>query len=302
MSQFIKNENQTLLWNIINKTQHSIPENIKIQWFKQMMKSFYNNVKQSNQRLSKKDLENLNKQFIHHFIDQIKNVEHERIKRVTFREPDLPTYGVQDSLAESTWSVGSIPTTTNFEGGRATGEVWVSDPMVSFRPMHPVNKKEIPMDLFTQRQTEYDSMLKREVPEEPIFKEMIEDTAIVNMEELLSAQKIQRELDFQQIIPLGSRELTSQKTIVQGAKHPSSQGSSLHSNIGIKIQEQEDNIVMEIQDLETDANPPAWFAEFMKSVEQFKEDIREEIIEIRSAITKLTALSVDVADLSEIYV
>ena len=71
MSQFIKTENQSILWNTIqfsNYFKHSnINEEQKIQLFKQIMKQFYEQIKvmkDPNKKLSKKDLENFNKQII----------------------------------------------------------------------------------------------------------------------------------------------------------------------------------------------------------------------------------------------
>jgi len=69
----------------------------------------------------------------------------------------------------------------------------------------PTEHRGIPTKILEERQLEYDSMLKRELPTEPVFREFIEDKAIDNMEELIQQQLRLRELDVV-FFPKGSTD------------------------------------------------------------------------------------------------
>ena len=267
MSQFIKTENQSILWNTIqfsNYFKHSnINEEQKIQLFKQIMKQFYEQIKvikDPNKKLSKKDLENFNKQMIQTYLQQL--LKHDTIVLQNFNK----TTESNDFF---------MPTPLGYNNGEPSKHVTFqihennsnTHPM-SFRPIQPINTKENPMEAFTQRQLEYETMIKREIPQEPNFTEKIGDVAIENMEELLKAQILQRELDLQEIAPASN--LVSNLNVVKPTPHT------------LKIVENNENITMEVLPLQNDNSPPIWFKEFIESMKEMKEELTKLTMEFRS--------------------
>lgn len=269
MSQIIKNENQSLLWNIIQQTNQFknsyICENNKIQLFKDVMKIFYEKIKTKNLKLSKQDLENYNKQMIQTYLQELQKCDN-----FIFETPNI-----QIKTSEPTKHVSfQIPENNN-----------LIQPM-SFRPIQPINNKESPMEAYSQRQNEYETMTKRELPLEPNFKEKIEDTAIENMEELLQAQIRQRELDLQQMNPINSTSFISSTNdfkpsiisndVVSGRSITNLQPYNIIKPIPhiLKINEETDNIIIDVQSLNDDnISPPSWFKDFLNTMKDIKEEM-----------------------------
>jgi len=306
MSQFIKNDNQSLLWNTIQQTAHFKTSNssdaIKVQLFKQIMKQFYEQIKikRPHQKLSRLELENYNKQTIQTFLGQL-------------QKHDMTMFTPSRTVnARGNVTLPYVPSESPPEGGdlnrqrykefnnspdsgdifRAPGGPYAAAestkhvtfqiaengvPPMSFRPVQPIGTKENPMDAFTQRQREYETMVKRDVPVEPNFKLQIEDTVIENMDELLEAQIRQRELDLQQINPTGSLVSPPNKPIKPIAKPAS------HA---FKIQEDAENIAMEVLPLQNDISTPTWFKEFADSLREMKEEMSQLTTEIRTIYKK----------------
>jgi hypothetical protein len=273
MSQFIKNENQSLLWNTIQQNVHFKNSNssdaIKVQLFKQIMKQFYEQIKikRPHQKLNRLELENYNKQTIQTFLIQLQKYDMTICKEFNispdsgdiFRASGGP-YAATESTKHVTFQIAEN-----------------SVPPMSFRPVQPIGTKENPMDAFTQRQREYETMVKRDVPVEPNFKLQIEDTVIENMDELLEAQIRQRELDLQQINPTGSLVSPPNnpiKPIVKPASH------------AFKIREDAENIAMEVLPLQNDISTPTWFKEFADSLREIKEEMSQLTTEIRTIYKK----------------
>jgi len=181
MSLYVQPENQHLLWNTVHKIPNIqiVPTNERENWFKNIIKTIYENNR--HRKLSSSDLKELNKQTIQ-YIAQTLNAQ------------SAPKNMNNISYA--------------FDGGNYGSPVSPTPPMSSnpilnsMRPIQPLSDvKGTRHEGYTMevanRQKEYDNMLKREVPPEPNFKEMVEDKAIENMEELLKQQLRQRELDIQ---------------------------------------------------------------------------------------------------------
>ena len=251
MSQIIKNENQSLLWNTIQQTvqfkNSIISESNKIQLFKDIMKIFYEKIKTRNQKLSKLDLENYNKQIIQTYLQELQ--KYQKYDNFIFETPNIQ-FEPSESRESTKHVTFQIPENNNFV-----------QPM-SFRPIQPINNKENPMDAFSQRQLEYETMTKRELPLEPNFKEKIEDTVIENMEELLQQQIRQRQLDLQQINPINSKSSISSTNIFKPIPNT------------LKINEETHDIIIDVQSLKDDnISPPSWFKEFLDTIKIMKEEM-----------------------------
>jgi len=76
MTSFIKQENQTILWNTIQKVDlfhRVLSPTQKPLWFKSIIEVFYEKYKHT--RLSRLDLENLNKQTLEYMVKSLKNMQ-----------------------------------------------------------------------------------------------------------------------------------------------------------------------------------------------------------------------------------
>lgn len=185
MSKYIHKENQKLLWSVSKK----IPNITTIfpgilqreRWFSDVIELFYEQNKLAN--LSKNQLENLNKQTIQYMINSLKSypTPQTTTKKVSFVPNDTISspfsLNINDRLQDSVWNNNMLPVTPRSQ-------------------THQTESKSIPNELLESRQREYENMLKRETPQEPNFRESMEDTAIENMEELVQQQMRQRELDI----------------------------------------------------------------------------------------------------------
>ena len=176
MSKFIQQENQRLLWNVSQKLpniRHVFPEMVQQErWFKEVIQHFYE--KRKHASLSRRDLEELNKEVIQYMIDHIAH-------QVGAQTRPL----LKDHSRTHTKNVTFGP-----EPVGATPFVPITP-----RPQAIIGEPRLAStNLLEERQREYDNMLKREVPAEPNFREMEKDTVIENMDELLQQQLREREL------------------------------------------------------------------------------------------------------------
>ena len=185
MSKYIQQDNQKLLWDVSQKMpniRNVFPEMTQQErWFKDVIQYFYEQNKF--ETLSKHRLENLNKETIKYMINSLKStvnpVPKKNAKQVSFINQDSnnkPNVTINEYLHITPRSQQSV-----FE------------PIDS---IHTIESRTGSNNLLEIRQKEYDNMFKREIPIEPNFRELIEDTAIENIEELVQQQLRQRELDI----------------------------------------------------------------------------------------------------------
>jgi len=180
MSLFIQPDNQQLLWNTVQKIPNfqSIPHSDKEIWFKNIVKRFYE--MNRDRKLYGPDLKELNKQTILYMVQTLNS-------------------NVLNQNTNQNTNLNNINYTIS-----ETNNAFQNPSLNASRPIQPVselkgNRKEGYTMEFANRQKEYESMMKRDVPPEPNFKEGFEDKAIENMEELLQQQIRQRELDIQPV-------------------------------------------------------------------------------------------------------
>jgi hypothetical protein len=149
MSTFISFNNQTILWNTIQKLpllQQKVQKEYQANWFRQIIEDIYTQNQYRN--LNVQELNELNKQTISFMINSLKKSNTEKNQTTSIDNLDY-----QDTNTE-----------------------------------------------FSKREKEY-GILKNnaKINEKPNFNQTIEDKAIVNMDELLHNQQIQRDLDIQAV-------------------------------------------------------------------------------------------------------
>ena len=167
MANYIHHNNQTLLWNAVNK----IPEFQKLSppkkdfEFKQIIEFFYHKIKNKS-ILSVQELQLLNRETLMAFIPNKSQIQ-PQTQSPSFGKPPLYKQSIQQ------------PQNRVFE-----------------------TKQELSQRQFEERQNIYKQMnSKPELPSPNIFKDKEEDTKIENMDVLIQQYQTQREMEFQQYIP-----------------------------------------------------------------------------------------------------
>ena len=166
MSLYIKTQNQTLLWNTIQKSEYMSrafhTQESKQEWFRNTISQFY--VKNPS-IVSNEALIRANQDTIEYMIRDLK----QRVKpRVTFA------------------------TSTN-EDVRSREET--VDRSAEYSRNQP-NRPDAMQNTFELRKQEYEAMYKKPDAPEVSFTEKIEDQTIKNMDELIKEQMKLRELDL----------------------------------------------------------------------------------------------------------
>jgi hypothetical protein len=201
MSKYIRQYNQKVLWNVSKKIpniQYIFPQTGQHEtWFKNIIQSFYEKNKHS--MLTNRDLENLNKETIQYMIHSLKNASFSAQTPKLLSSARNPATNDEDNSSQNKRVsfddfIGTVADTKPSNNG--------------FLPITPrpntILKREPEKewgngknsaDLLVTRRQEYDDMLKRDVPPEPNFRELVEEHVIDNMEELVQQQLRQRELD-----------------------------------------------------------------------------------------------------------
>jgi hypothetical protein len=165
MSQYVTNENQQLLWNVINKNPivndfFSNNQYKKDEWFKSIIQMFYN--QNRGRVLTQTDLLMLNKTTISYMIQNIKETAGQKqpqSSQIQLDQNFLKPYSITE------------------------------------------NKVEKIGNQFEQKQAEYNSLFDRKVPEAPEFSEK-QDKPLSNMDELIQQHLREREEELRKYAPL----------------------------------------------------------------------------------------------------
>jgi hypothetical protein len=172
MSLYITKDNQDLLWNVIHKNEsmkkklETLQVEQKIKWFQQIIEKFYR--ENETKVIDKQALVLMNKQTISHMIKDLKENNY-----------SINVNKIDDNLAPLEMN--------NLQG-------------IDTPPVIKDNKQEVYLSEFEKRQQEYNSMMKKTVPETIDFSESTEgDQVITNMEELIKQQVAARQLDMENI-------------------------------------------------------------------------------------------------------
>jgi hypothetical protein len=174
MSLYIHEENQKLLWSIINKNPQiqqyffSYPPNIKENWFRQIIISFYE--QNRNIIVSQEQLLDINKNTILYMINDIKrNIQYkeEQRKQELMNQQSYPEFNTEYLKPYSVTE----------------------------------NKQDKFTDQFQQYQNNYNSMFDKKAPESVDFREKINDPQISNMEELIQRHLRERDEELKRYAP-----------------------------------------------------------------------------------------------------
>ena len=172
MSLYITKDNQDLLWNVIHKNEsmkkklETLQVEQKIKWFQQIIEKFYR--ENETKVIDKQALVLMNKQTISHMIKDLKENNYSiNVNKIDDNVAPLEMNNLQE---------------------------------IDTPPVIKDNKQEVYLSEFEKRQQEYNSMMKKTVPETIDFSENTEeDQVITNMEELIKQQVAARQLDMENI-------------------------------------------------------------------------------------------------------
>jgi len=246
MSLFILPENQKLIWNTMNKVPQfsqlgTNETDEKEQWFKETIHDIYEQNKTKN--ISVQELRQLNKETISYMITKLKS-----------SESDL-SYNMKESLTSSFLSTTPI-TDSSYSFP-------LNDDKTATRNYMLEQKQDVLNKEFTNRQHEFESMMKREPVKDIDFREQNnEDFPIENMDELLQKQIREREYDV---------ELSSSTTMID-LKKDETQNNSKNVKWATEIESGPNN---QYVDLET-------FQDFVRKTNIELHQIRAEISTLRA--------------------
>jgi hypothetical protein len=168
MSLYVVAENQELLWNVISKNIYIRdffapynPEK-KHEWFKTIIRSFYEKYKMQN--LSVADLNTVNKETISYMMQNVRTQINEPVVKTT-----SPSYDQSKSH------------------------------LISPPPIVQDTRQDIYAKEFEQRQQEYANLNKKHTPAHVDFTEKADDGVLQNMDELVKQQREQRAYEMSMI-------------------------------------------------------------------------------------------------------
>ena len=169
-TQFVHSNNQSLLWKVINNTQQTInyfanaPPGEKEKWFQTIIGHVYNQY--NGQNISLRDI---NKRAIDFMLQSLQTTS---VK--------APTASAHPSASAS----AQVPYQSNASAHHSA-------------PYQTVKTREQQLtDQFTQRQAEYESMVKKDVPT-PHFTENVKDEAIQDLGSAVKEYMKQRDQDIE---------------------------------------------------------------------------------------------------------
>lgn len=170
--QYIRVENQTLLWKTIQRSPQFLHNTVHIhreQWFSNVIKYFYEQIKTP--KLSIAELKEWNQKTIAYMIADLKHIE---------------------TIYASSPNNSITPTVAPTSGI-----------LVNNSPLYetPQSRMSMYTNQFNARQQEYTNMVKPPAPPIANFSEKVEEEVITNMDELLQQQLKQREYDVAQVRP-----------------------------------------------------------------------------------------------------
>jgi hypothetical protein len=173
---FIHNENQELLWNIINKCIlfHKIQGLHREHWFRNCIQTFYDKIQSENIQINNKTtLEEFNKNVITYMVNQLHQLD-----GLPHNKPS-PLPLITPSIQQS--SFNSMQSYMGKEAERA-------------------NKQEQFNSAFEERQKQYQSLFSNPSLPEIDFSEKKDDGPISNMEELVQQHLKERENEIQKYL------------------------------------------------------------------------------------------------------
>jgi hypothetical protein len=170
--KYIDHNNQTILWNTIKNIDlvNEIfggslnAENMKVSWFKSIIESMYESIPKTAAYIPVL-LNEKNKETISFMVENLKTMKNTKMNK--------NTQAIQTPIQNQI--IGKhAPTSIYSRNGSNRSDAFLAN--------------------FSERQKEYDNMIKKPAPpNEDVFENKIEDTAISNMDELIKQHMKQRE-------------------------------------------------------------------------------------------------------------
>ena len=202
MALYVHPENQTLLWETINKSpliQQAFQNkyNEKTEWFRGIVKQVYSSIPVG-KSLTRDELQQYNRNTITTLLSSVSPLG-----------GGIGTHNIRATAAPTTIPQWVQTSTANIPV-RQTGGVpapnpvsILKEPMTEFSRNMGMGKKNEFQEQFSNRQKEYETMFQKPLPKEINFSEQMEDGVITNMEELIQKEKRQREMEISQQFTVG---------------------------------------------------------------------------------------------------
>jgi hypothetical protein len=178
---FIHNQNQELLWNIINKCNlfYKTQSLNKEQWFRNCIQHFYDKIQNENIQINNKDeLQELNKNVLSYMVTQLHQIS-QQYSSSSRSQSNLPL--ITPSVQQTTFISAQ-----NYMGKEA----------------ERANKQEQFNSAFEERQKQYESLFSKPALPEIDFSEKKDDGPISNMEELVQQHLKERENEIQKYLTI----------------------------------------------------------------------------------------------------
>jgi len=178
---FIHNQNQELLWNIINKCNlfYKTQTLNKEQWFRNCIQHFYDKIQNENIQINNKDeLQELNKNVLSYMVTQLQQIS-QQYSGTQRPQSNLPL--ITPSIQQPTFI-----SSQNYMG----------------KETERANKQEQFNSAFEQRQKQYESLFSKPALPEIDFSEKKDDGPISNMEELVQQHLKERENEIQKYLTI----------------------------------------------------------------------------------------------------
>ena len=208
MTLYVHPENQTLLWETINKSpliQQAFQNkyNEKTEWFRGIVKQVYSSIPVG-KSLTRDELQQYNRNTITTLLSSVSPLgggigTHNIRTAVAVAAPTTIPQWVQTSQTMTNTPVrqtGGVPAAPNPVS-------ILKEPMTEFSRNMGMGKKNEFQEQFSNRQKEYETMFQKPLPKEINFSEQMEDGVITNMEELIQKEKRQREMEISQQFTVG---------------------------------------------------------------------------------------------------
>ena len=184
-AQFIHNNNQSLLWKVINNTPQTInyftnaPPGEKERWFQSVIGHVY---KQYNgQNISLRDM---NKRAIDSMLQSLQApVQQTQVQQIGYQSAPPYQSGQPFQSGQPSVPYQSAPNAP-----------YQSAPSVPYQSVK--NREQQLTDQFTRRQAEYETMVKKDVPT-PHFTENVKDEAILDLGSAVKEYMKQRDQDIE---------------------------------------------------------------------------------------------------------
>ena len=194
-SQFIHNNNQSLLWKVINNTPQTInyfanaQSGEKERWFQTVIGHVYNQY--NGQNISLRDM---NKRAIDFMLQSLAPKEKTQSESVSSGPYQSVPY--QSSVPYPSASAPSVPyPSVPYQSSQSASAPSVPYPSVPYK-----TREQQVTDQFTRRQAEYESMIKKETPT-PHFIENVKDEAILDLGSAVKEYMKQRNQDSEVNLP-----------------------------------------------------------------------------------------------------